>query len=256
MGSYVRLAILSRPMPLPPARCDFSILDDAGLNLQAVFDLAALPPALRPRLPEAVPEAAGCSSFRQLILVGHAGRRLWTQVMARGATSADPIDDFTVATVRRWMASVYPGGRYVIVYPGEHPVGLQALGQLAGWHHPSPFMVGINARFGSWFAYRAVVLADSRFPVTPPSGDVSPCQDCATRVCVASCPVGALAGARFDLAACAAHRLRADSSCAAGCLARERCPVGAEHRYEPAQIRHAYTRSLAALRHYGVPSAA
>ena len=235
---------------MSPAPCDFSILDDAGLNLQAVFDVDALPPAMadevRSRFPLDGERLAPC----QLILIGHAGRRLWQQVTAQTMDGEHPVDAFTIATVQRWLASQHPGCRYRIVYPGDAPIGLQALGQLAGWHHPSPFMVGVNARFGSWFAYRAVILTDTALPVTPPSGDVSPCPNCTMPPCVAACPAGALAGGRFDLAACSAYRLADGSRCAYGCLARWQCPVATEHRYDEAQVRHSYERSLEAIRRY------
>lgn len=239
--------------------CDFSILDDAGLNLQAVFDVATLPAPLAHDIRTRFPLDAAGSTARRLILIGHAGRRLWARVTAQAMDDAHPIDAFTVATVQRWLASTLPDRRYRIAYPGDPndadagdaPIGLQTLGQLAGWHHPSPFMVGVNARFGSWFAYRAVVLCDAELPVTPRAQDVSPCADCRTRPCIAACPAGALSGGRFDFAACSAYRLAAGSPCALGCLARWNCPVAVEHRYDEAQVQHSYARSLEAIRRYG-----
>lgn len=231
--------------------CDFSILDDAGLNLQAVFDVDALPAPVAQDIRTRHPLDDSGWPARQLILIGHAGRRLWQRVTAQPMDDPHPIDAFTVDIVRRWLASALPGCQFRIVYPGDAPIGLQALGQLAGWHHPSPFMVGINSRFGSWFAYRAVVLTDTTLPTTPPSQDTSPCRDCVEPPCIAACPAGALAGGRFDLAACSAYRLAEGSRCAVGCLARWNCPAGIAHRYDEAQVRHSYARSLEAIRRYG-----
>lgn len=218
-------------------------LDAAGLNRQHVFDLASLPDDVRATLGDT-------AGFRQLILIGHGGRRLWECVQASGIGGEHPIDDYCVQTIGRWFADQLPGRTFRIVYPGDRPVGLQALGKLAGWHHASPFMVGIDEQWGSWYAYRAVVLADTDFCPFFPLDRSNPCLSCSAQPCIAACPAGALDDARFSLAHCASHRLQPDSVCALGCLARSACPVGSEHRYDEAQVRHSYSRSLAMLRRY------
>lgn len=220
-----------------------AFLAAAGLNRQHVFDLAALPPTLLAPLGDT-------SGFRQLILLGHGGRRLWECVQAAGLASEHPIDDYCSATVDRWFAQDLPGRRHRLVYPGDAPLGLQSLGSLAGWHHASPFMVGIDAEWGSWSAYRAVVLADTDFCPSPAVDRSHPCASCIGQPCIAACPAGALADGRFALVKCSRYRLLPDSPCAHGCLARLACPVGAEHRYDAAQIRHSYARSLRMLQQY------
>lgn len=164
--------------------------------------------------------------------------------------SEHPIDDFTVSAVERWASAQLGDTRREIVYPGPAPVGLQALGRLAGWHHDSPFMVGINTGWGPWFAYRAVLLADSELAPTPPMEGGSPCLGCSAKPCVTTCPAGAMSEGRFDLAACIDHRRAPGSSCADTCLARLACPVRPEHRYPVEQIRHSYGRSLVDLVRY------
>lgn len=226
---------------------DFSLLNRAGLNLQAVFDIDALPAEMADKLRQGFdPERR----YRQLILVGHGGKLLWARVQAAGLPSEHPIDDFSVATVRSWFAAHLPGRMFSVVYPGDGPVGLQALGRLAGWHHASPFMIGINAAWGTWFAYRAVVLADTSFAPTPPLSGESPCLACAGQSCIAACPGGALAAAEFSLPKCVAYRKAPDSRCQLTCVARTRCPVGAAHRYDDAQLAHSYSRSLRMIEQY------
>lgn len=219
---------------------DFSALNAAGLNLQTVFDLAALPAEMRAQLDPK-------HRYRQLILIGHGGRTLWEQVKAAGLDSTHPIDDFTTATVEAWLAAQLPGVAHGVVYPGDGPVGLQALGRLAGWHHESPFRVGVNAAWGSWFAYRAVVLADTELPLTVPVISRSPCTACADQPCVSACPAGALADHQFSLQKCIAYRRQPDSRCRITCIARTTCPVRPEHRYDDAQIAHSYSRSMAMI---------
>lgn len=219
----------------------------AGLNRQHVFALDTLPTEILAPLEVQAGE-------RQLILLGHAGRRLWDCVQAANPDGEHPIDDYTSATVDRCFAQFFPANHYRIVYPGPAPLGLQALGKLAGWHHTSPFMIGVDRQWGSWFSYRAVVLADTAFSPTPAVDrnkpeNTSPCVDCSGRPCISSCPAGAT-GEPFLLDACSTERLRSGSACALGCLARQACPVGSEHRYDEAQIRHSYARSLAMLENW------
>lgn len=220
---------------------DFTALDDAGLTLRAILDLDALPADLLAQLRRHCDPAR---RYRQLILIGHAGTRLWDAVQASGIRSEDPIDEFSVRSVEQWLATHCAGHAREIIYPGPIPLGLQALGKIAGWHHASPFMVGINAVWGTWYAYRVVVLTDTALPPSPPLRGESPCERCAEHFCIASCPAGALNGGSLALERCVGYRRQAASRCHATCVARLACPVGSVHRYCGEQMRHSYSRSL------------
>lgn len=224
-----------------------TLLNSAGLNRQAVFDFDSLPPDITAPLQESCHAILPC---RQLILIGHAGRRLWEAIRASGIKSEDPIDDFTVQTVRQWFAQCQPHHSYEILYPGPQLIGLQRLGELAGWHHAAPFMVGIDKEWGSWFAYRAVVVANTAFEPSKPVHSEHPCASCDHRICIANCPAGAMDEGKFDLAKCVAYRKQADSRCKATCLARVSCPVGSVHRYSDEQIHHSYSRSMQVIEQY------
>lgn len=221
---------------------DFAALDRAGLNLQAVFDIDTLPDPLQDHLRS---HPAFEPIFRQLLLIGHGGRLLWEKVQGLTSASEHPIDDYSRDTFTHWFATGLPGHNYSLLYPGDTPVGLQTLGALAGWHHATPFMVGINARWGSWFAYRVLALADTELPVTAPLTAPSPCLTCAAQPCITVCPAEAMAQGRFSLDRCIAYRRQADSRCRTTCIARLACPVNQECRYEDSQLRHAYGCSLA-----------
>lgn len=226
---------------------DTALLDNAGLNRQAVFNIDDLPEDLAASVRAACADA---SAFRQLILIGHAGRTLWESVKSSGIESEHPIDEFTVQTVKRWCAQNHPENAYDLIYPGTEAVGLQRLGQLAGWHHATPFMVGIDGKWGTWYAYRAVVLADTAFTPTRPLAGAHPCDACASKTCIAHCPAGALEGGRFDFGKCIGYRKEAGSGCKATCLARLSCPVGETHRYCDEQIHHTYSLSMRAIERY------
>jgi len=225
---------------------DHAFLNAAGLNRQAVFNLDDLPEEVAASVR---PSRASGDAFHQLILIAHAGRKLWESVKASGIDSENPIDDFTQQTVRRWFAERQPQNRYEILYPGQRTIGLQRLGELAGWHHPAPFMVGIDKEWGSWFAYRAVVVADTGFAPTERIQSESPCASCHHKMCIASCPASALQEGKLDLQKCIDYRKQPESRCKTTCLARVSCPVGSSHRYCDEQMRHSYSISLRAIQH-------
>lgn len=229
-----------------------SILNEAGLNCHAVFELDQLPASLRANLLQHVPQAV---NYRQLLLIGHGGQRLWQALKETGVSltreeGAHPVDDFSVATVQRYLQNDWPASDFYIVYPGAYTVSLQELGRLAGWHHTSPFMVGINAHFGSWFAYRCVVLANTRLAVTPVVHEASPCDACDRQPCVSACPANALEGGQFHLDACLDYRRQSESKCRTTCIARVSCPVRTEHRYPREQIAYHYGRSIKMIEAY------
>ena len=133
---------------------------------------------------------------RRLILIGHGGRTLWERVKAALATE-HPIDEFTRARVAEWLAAQLPGVAHELVYPGDTPVGLQALGRLAGWHHESPFRVGVNADWGRGS------------PIVPCCWSMPTCRrafrrpaprqhaTCPSQPCVTACPASALSDRDF-----------------------------------------------------------
>ena len=233
----------------------FAPLISSGLNLHHVFDLAALPPEWLATLGL---DEAERRPYRQLILIGHLGRDCWTSLQRRGMHGSDPLDQFVTERVAAWMTDSLPGQAWRQLFPGPAPVGLQRLGALAGWHQSSPFGVGVDAEWGSWFAYRAVLLADTDLPLTPQRQSASPCVDCRDSPCLAACPAGALsapsdwlrAGSGEGLRRCLEHRLRPGSNCQDRCLARNACPVGAPHRYTDEQIAYHYLHSLRCIREY------
>lgn len=226
---------------------DFTALDRAGLNLHAILDLDTLPA-------EMVAELRRCHDpaqrYRQLILIGHAGKTLWDAVKASGIRSANPIDEFSVRTVEKWFSTYFSDTAHEVIYPGDIPVGLQAIGKIAGWHHASPLMIGIQKEWGTWYAYRVVLLADSDLAPSQPVHSASPCAHCADQVCIASCPGGALNDGAFALQKCLGYRQEPSSRCQATCIARVSCPVGAAHRYDDEQLYHTYSISLQNIKHY------
>lgn len=228
------------------ATLPFPSLAAQGLNLQAVFDLRQLPAEVSDSLALDDKER---DSYTQLLLIGHRGRQLWQTMQTNGLHGEHPIDDFSRVQMAQLFEGPLAGHRYRLVFPSAQPVGLSRLGELAGWHHDSPFRVGIHGEWGSWFAYRAVAVANTALALTARLEGTSPCDSCVSRACVSACPAGAL-GATYDMKACMNHRKQAGSSCLDRCLARNACPVGPTHRYTEAQTSYHYLQSMPAIRQY------
>ncbi len=171
---------------------------------------------------------------------------MWEAMQTSGFSGkTDPIDSFSKGVVQRWLSANYPEAAFETVYPaGQRLVPLQQLGALAGWHHASPFRVGINREWGSWFAYRVALLIDAELPVTEPEDWDSPCVECAEKPCITACPAGAVGGTSDMLPRCIDFRLQENSSCARQCLSRLACPVAMEHRYSSEQLNYHYGVSL------------
>lgn len=223
------------------------ILNENGLNLQFVFNINELPPSIIEFLDKQVDELR---QYRQLILIGHGGKALWKSLAETALVVENPIDSFTLDVVAKWLSALNSHIRSHVIYPNNQSIDLVALGKLAGWHHESPFKVGINNNWGPWFAYRAVVLADSRFAITPPLSAPSPCIACTSTPCIKRCPADACGEAGLDIDKCIRYRKTPHSECASTCLARMSCPIQSQHRYAEAQMNFHYTESMKIINQY------
>ena len=222
-------------------------LINSGLNLQCVFNLTKVPQQILSTLASQI---ENFQQYRQLILIGHGGKTLWEQVQRANIKSNDPIDHFSTQVLEQFFATEHPRNTYKIIYPGAPLVPLQELGQMAGWHHPSPLRIGINQDWGLWYAYRLLVLTDTDFEATEIKTSPSPCDTCEQKPCISTCRGKALDTGKLEFERCMHYRLQEDSACANTCIARTRCPVKKEHQYTQEQINYHYARSLHTLRKY------
>lgn len=213
-----------------------------GINLQAVFDLDTLPKEVIHSL-----EQVHClDNYKRLVLLGHAGNQLWEQVKHLVGSFSDPIDSYTKQCINTFFNRDGTSNSVHILYPGDSasPVPLQQLGALAGWHFDSPLRIGVNDHWGSWFAYRALILTNIDFDITPPATYRSACENCSEKLCIDACPANAIADAQLSLPRCINYRQQQRSQCAHRCLARLACPVAQEHSYSTEQVEYHYGLSL------------
>ena len=214
----------------------------AGLNLQAVINIQDCSLEIQQQLSVITPNF---SHYNQIVLIGHGGRSLWEKVKQSNLQSDNPIDDYSRLHSIKFFKKRFPENDFEVIFPrtNQASLGLQALGQTAGWHNESPFRIGVNKQWGSWFAYRAVVLVKSDYQTSVKMPEQSPCQTCESKVCLAECPADALINGGLDLKQCISYRLQDKSKCKDRCLARMVCPIASEHQYQLEQIQYHYLKS-------------
>lgn len=187
------------------------------------------------------PEMAGGGRAVTVVLVGNAGGSIWPAFsawrQARGRDVANPLDSWSVEIIRPVADSV--GGQ--AWFPSERPwQPFQQWAIRAEGLKASPLGVLIHPEFGLWHGYRGAIGFAGKVGTATEPFDRHPCADCRDKPCLTSCPVEAVGAASFDVGACRAHIHSpvGQAGCMmSGCLARNACPVGAQHRYPPEQLR-------------------
>ncbi len=188
---------------------------------------------------EQAPPGPSGAPARAVLLVGHAGSSIWPAFTVWRATQptslADPLDTWS----RQIIGAVAARFGARAVSPSDKPwLPFQAWAMRAEGLRPSPLGLLMHPVWGTWHAYRGALLFDAPrgFPHEPDSMH-HPCDACAGKPCLNACPVGAHGAGGFDYPGCLAHvRSPAGTPCATGgCLDRNACPVGTEHRYAAAQ---------------------
>ena len=171
-----------------------------------------------------------------LVLVGNAGPAMWRAFAAaraadRFAESANPLDDW----VREVLSGVAEELAAVPLFPFGGPPHLpfQRWAQRAEAVYPSPLGVLIHPEYGF---YRGALAFAQRLDLPPRDDRPRPCDSCADKPCLSTCPVAAFGQDGYDVSVCVAHiSAPAGADCVdLGCRARRACPVGREFIYQPA----------------------
>ena len=98
----------------------------------------------------------------------------------------------------------------------------------------------IHPDYGLWHTFRGALLTAEALPLPDVLAPDNPCESCAGKPCLTTCPAEAFAlpensrFAEFDSPACVDHvESPAGRGCrTVGCLARRACPVGRPWAYE------------------------
>ena len=213
-----------------------------------VVTLAAIESALRerdltprgafhPNSDDDLPTLQGNRPVQTLVLAGNVGPLMWNAFTASPPQGEHPLDAWSKELLEPLAAELGAG----VVFPGDGPPywPFQRWAMAAEPLHPSPLGILIHPDYGLWHGYRGALLFAEQLDLPPPDMRSSPCENCADKPCLSSCPVGAFAPERYDVGACVGHLetpLGADCR-EFGCRARLACPITREYAYEPGQAR-------------------
>ena len=185
-----------------------------------------------------VPALPDGASAATLIMIGNAGPAMWRHFSAAPEMAdggADALDRWTRRVLGSVAASL--GGALHFPFGGPPYLPFQRWAMRAEPVHPSPLGLLIHPEYGLWHAYRGALVFADRLDLPARPDVASPCDRCAEKPCLTTCPVAAFSTAGYDVPACARHLdTPAGSDCMAeGCRARRACPVGQGYRYAPDQ---------------------
>ena len=88
------------------------------------------------------------------------------------------------------------------LYPSDGPPYLpfQRWAMKAEPVRSSPLGILIHPDYGLWHGYRGALAFAGALPLPPRDERASPCDDCADRPCLSTCPVAAFGEAGYDVA--------------------------------------------------------
>ena len=148
-----------------------------------------------------------------LVLVGNAGPAMWEVFAKEQRGGPDPLDAWT----RTVLGGVAAKLGAVALFPFDGPPYLpfQRWAMKAEAVFPSPIGPLIHPEYGLWHAYRGALAFAEALDLPARAEAESPCEGCAAKPCLTTCPVNALTVGAYDVPACVAHL---DSAAGRDCL--------------------------------------
>ena len=181
--------------------------------------------------------------MRMLILIGNAGPAMWRAFSGArrtdefDKTAADPLNDWSAEVISEVAAAI--GATPYFPFTGPPFLPFQSWALRADSVHKSPLGILIHPTYGLWHAYRGALGFADLLDIPGPFASAHPCETCADKPCLSTCPVGAFGEDDYDVPACLDH---VQSTAGAdrvdeGCRARRACPEGKAFKYHPDQAR-------------------
>jgi len=171
-----------------------------------------------------------------LMLIGNAGPDMWQKFTACCNPQSTTLDQWTRQTVSR-LADVLEARA---LFPFDTPPQpFLSWAEKTGETFTSPIGLSIHPTYGLWHGYRAAFVFEHTVELPPVTPAKSPCETCADRPCLTTCPAGAFSPQAYDVPACVDYIKSADTTdcLELGCRARRACPIGRDYHYTPPQAR-------------------
>ncbi len=174
------------------------------------------------------------------VLIGIRGKSMWPAFKSSGFDedgAANPLDRWTKQSITPIAKMLGATALYPFLDGYNQHWPFQQWANAATGFKQSPLGLLIDPDFGLWYAFRAVLVFNSRVDFPKPVKIDHPCDTCVEKPCLTTCPVAAISIGRFDANVCIDHvTYERDKTCSnTGCIARNSCPVGQEHAYSSEQ---------------------
>ncbi len=147
----------------------------------------------------------------------------------------DPMDRWSLRVVTALAKEVDAAPLFPFGGPPYQPFLRWAAATGKIW--PSPIGMSIHAERGLWMSFRgALGFSQIRDDLVADQA-VRPCESCAEKPCLTTCPVDAFTDGVYDVPTCVGHiDTPQGADCLGfGCKARHACPIGREWAPVPAQ---------------------
>lgn len=206
--------------------------------------------AFHPGHADGVPAMADGRQAGTVVLVGVVGGSCWDafQAAEESRQSPAPLDRWSRRVVTGLAAEL--GAEALFPFGGPPFLPFMRWARRAEAVHPSPIGPLIHPDYGLWHAYRGALAFAECLDLPPADQRPSPCDSCADKPCLTTCPVAAFSQTGYDVPACVGHMAgdRGGDCLGGGCLARRACPVGVTFQYVPVQMGFHMRAFLAANR--------
>ena len=135
--------------------------------------------------------------------------------------SPDPLDRWSRRVISNLSAAL--GGNAYFPFGGPPHLPFQRWATKSERCWQSPVGLLVHDTRGLFISFRGAVMIPSSIDLPPASS--RPCDNCAERPCLSSCPVDALNGTGFDTGRCAGYIASDGCDCLNhGCAVRRSCP--------------------------------
>lgn len=215
-------------------------LAPCGLILRGGFNFANV--ELRPPGLNGVPA-------RAVLLVGNGGADYWRYFLQwrekQPGDIENPLDNWSREVIGTAAAAINAR----VIMPNDKPfMPFQQWAKRAEGLKPSPLGMLMHPRFGLWHAWRGALLLDAEISIQAPDNPIHPCDLCAGKPCLNSCPASVFDGGLYDYQGCVSHvRSPSGEACRRdGCIARNACPEAREWRYS-SQVQAFHQKAFAGL---------